>query len=231
MNPPPDLYDDLSAIAEHGSRTLRPRPVDDVIRRGRQRTRRQRVATGALALVAVAGAIVAVQVSRPAAPVDLPAAGPTVSSPSPTIAPVPTVGATTSVGLQMADGSDSLIVAGSDDDDRVLVDIGQTKQYPGEDNAARGRWVLRPNGDGFAIAQEVARPNGKVCMARETDGQLRIRMCRAGAAAQKFTLTATEDQQAYALSWNGKPVRVGDDSDLVTSGDGPAVRLQIKPVS
>lgn len=230
MNPLPDLHDDLSAIAEHGGRTLRPRPIDAVIRRGRQRTRRQRVATGALALAAVAGAIVAVQASRPAAPVDLPAAAPAVSSPSPTIDPVPTFGATTSVLLRTADGSDSLIVAGSDDDDRVLVDIGQTKQYPGEDNAARGRWVLRPNGGGFAIAQEVARPNGKVCMARDTDGQLRIRLCHAGAAAQQFTLTATQDQQAYALSWNGKPVRVGADSDLVTGGNGPAVRLEISKV-
>ena len=230
MNPPPDLDDGLSAIAEHGSRTLRPRPVDAVISRGRRRARRQRAAVGALAAVAVAGVAITAQTVHPSGTGEVPAAAPATSAVVPAADPAPPADltGTTPVRLRLADASEAAVIAGADDDDRVLVDEGQTKQYPGEDNQARSRWLLVPGGDGtFSIAQAVARTGGKVCMGRQDDGALRVRLCKGTAVSQRFTVTAAGDRQAYALEWNGSPVRVGGEAALTTAGSGPVVLLRI----
>lgn len=226
MNPQPDLHDQLSAIAEHGSRTLRPRPVDAVIGRGRQRTRRARVAAGAAAVAVVAIAVTTASLARePRQRTDFPVA----ASPAPaTVAPEPIgdLTGTSPVTLQLASGNS--VVAGSDDDDRVLADTGQTKEYPDEDNAARGRWLIKPSGATFAISLAAARPAGRVCMAGATDGTLRIRLC-ASAAAQRFTLAPTADPGVFALSLGGAPVLVNAKDELTTRGTGTLAELRITP--
>ena len=224
MNPQPDLNEDLSAIAAHSSRGLRPRPLEAIIARGRRRRRRQRTAAAlAVTAVALAGGTIAVRAAQPAERANLPVAAPA----APPSAPAGALTGTTPVTLRLADAQAGPVVAGADDDDRVLIDNGQTKQYPGEDNQARGRWLLRPTGATFTAAQAVARAGGEVCMAHHTDGSIRIRLCRAGDPAQQFSLAPTPDGQAYTLGWNGAPLRIGSGSALTVTGTGPGVRLRI----
>ncbi|WP_436536288.1 hypothetical protein [Actinoplanes sp. HUAS TT8] len=226
MNPQPELHDQLTVIANHGSRTLQVRPVEAVIGRGRQRRRRARLAAGAAGLAVAAIATSAVTQWGPRQPerVSIPAAGPVQES----TAPAPDLTGKSPVTLRLAAGAGSQVVAGADDDDHVLADTGQTKQYPGEDNAARGRWLLQPQGATFSIAQADARPAGPVCMAGAADGSIRVRLCDSG-RDQRFTLTPISNQQVYVLSLNGSSIRINAADQLTTRGTGSRVELKIAP--
>ncbi|MFI1990871.1 hypothetical protein [Actinoplanes sp. NPDC020271] len=228
MNPQPDLHDQLSAIAEHGRRTLRPRPVDAIIARGGRRRRRARAAAGASALAVIAIAVTAVTPWSPrrpdplSAPADAPAQAP--ASP----APAPDLTGRAPVTLQLAAGAGSTVVAGADDDDHVLADTGQTKQYRDEDETARSRWLLQPDGTTFTIALAKARPAGRVCMTGAADGSVRVRLCGAG-RDQRFTLTPISNRQVYVLSLDGSPVRLSTNGQLTTRGTSSRVELLVAP--
>lgn len=228
MNPQPDLHEQLSAIARQGSRTLQVRPVDAVIGRGRQRKRRARLSAGAAGLAVVAIAATAVTQWGPREPERL--SVPASSAGPVGLAPTPDLTGRAPVTFELAAGAGSTVVTGADDDDHVLADKGQTKQYPGEDSAARARWLLQPQGETFTIALAAPRPAGSVCMTAVADGTVRVRLCEGG-RDQRFTLTPISNQQVYTLSLNGSPVRLNANDQLTTRGASARVELLISPAS
>ncbi|XVU22964.1 hypothetical protein ACQPZJ_37695 [Actinoplanes sp. CA-054009] len=215
-----NLDERLSSLLADSSASLRPRPVEAVVRRGRQRRRNRRVAlAGALAVLVLGGGAAGLM-SRPAAPPpELPAAPASVPAPV-SRAPQPTglFAGTTPVTLTVTAPA-AKVMAGYDDDDRVLASATE-----GKDPALRNRWLIVPDG---ALRLAVKRPGGWVCASREDGGVLRLRVCRAGAAAQRFTLSTTDDR-VYDLMWGGSPVRVGGDGGaLVTGGTGAVLRFTV----
>ncbi|SNY53538.1 hypothetical protein [Paractinoplanes atraurantiacus] len=214
-----NLDERLSRLLAGSSASLSPRPVEAVIRRGRQRRLRRRVAVaGALTVLALAGGTAGL-LSRPAEPAErqLPAAPAPVSR-----APQPTglFAGTTPVTLAVS-SSAAKVMAGYDDDDRVLVSGAE-----GKDPELRNRWLIVPDGGAFALRLAVERPAGWVCASRADDGTLHLRLCLTGAAAQRFTLT-TADDETYALLWGGSPVRIGAGGALAAGGTGAVVRLTV----
>ncbi|WP_306214483.1 hypothetical protein [Actinoplanes sp. RD1] len=232
--PEPDLHHDLAAIAAHGSRVLRPRPVADVVRRGRQRRRHQRIAatTGLAAVVlGIAGGTVLLTGDRPGTVA--PAAPPAVSPvPSPSPLPADVLSGSKAVTLRTSDGAP--VVAGYDDDDRVIV-----QEVEGKDQDRRDRWLLRPAaGEQIQLVQATKRPGGEVCAAEE-DRALRVRLCDAGDEHQRFTLVPvlhlepgrTPDPEAdrtdsYLLRRGSATVTRDADDGLVTGG-GTVVILTV----
>ncbi|WP_305787232.1 hypothetical protein [Symbioplanes lichenis] len=215
--PEPDLHHDLAALAAHGSRVLRPRPVAEIIDRGRRRRRHQRIAgtTGlAAAVLGIAGGAALLTGGHPETVA--PAAPPAVSateSPAPSLGPLPgdVLRGRKAVTLRTTD--DAPIVAGYDDDDRVIVE-----EVEGKDQDRRNRWFLRPAGTKLQLVQVTRRPGGEVC-ATEEDNALRIRICAADDKHQQFTLA--EGEGAWVLEQDGVPVGRDTDDGLVTADGTP----------
>ncbi|MEU8819652.1 hypothetical protein [Actinoplanes sp. NPDC048796] len=208
----PDLNERLSGLLAESAASLRPRPVDAVVRRGRQRRSRRRAAVaGALTVLALAGGAARLM-SGPAEPPPEPPAAPASQLPG-------VFDGRTPVTLTVVAPAGT-VMAGYDDDDRVLVSGTE-----GKDPELRDRWLVVPDG---ALRLAVKRPGGWVCASREDGGVLRLRVCRTGAAAQRFTLTTAGDR-TYSLVWGGSPVRIGDGGALVAGGTGNPVAFTVAP--
>ncbi|WP_067500952.1 hypothetical protein [Actinoplanes sp. TFC3] len=219
-----ELHDDLQALAAHGTRVLKPRPVTAVIDRGRRRRRNQRLAGTAglaAAVLGIAGGafLVAGDHPRTVAPGIPPAAQPS-ASPGPL--PSAVLAGREKVTLRLL-STGAAIVAGYDDDDRVIAEATE-----GKDAALRNRWLLRPAaGDSHQLVQVTKRPAGEVCAAVEDDQVLHIRICNAKDEAQQFTLTAT--QAGNGLTQGADPVRVGAGDGLTIAGTGAPAVFSVEP--
>ncbi|XVV10084.1 hypothetical protein ACQP2X_35290 [Actinoplanes sp. CA-131856] len=210
-----NLDDRLSSLVADSAASLRPRAVEAVIRRGRQRRWRRRAAVaGALAALVLGGGLLLRPANPEPPPGQLPPAAPVPAQPTGLFA------GATPVTLAVT-APPATVMAGYDDDDRVLVSGAE-----GKDPELRNRWLIVPDGDAFALRLAVKRPGGWVCASREDGGALRVRVCRAGTAAQRFALTTT-DALTYDLAWAGSPVRIGDEGALVTGGTGTALRFTV----
>ncbi|MFF5077601.1 hypothetical protein ACFY36_11155 [Actinoplanes sp. NPDC000266] len=212
-----NLDERLSSLLADSAPSLRPRAVEAVIRRGRQRRRRRRAAVaGALTVLVLGGGLLWRPGSTEPPPEQLPPAAPSPAPAPPTglfAGTVPVTLATTAPAAK--------VMAGYDDDDRVLVSATE-----GKDPEPRNRWLIVPDDGAFALRLAVKRPGGWVCASREAGGALHLRVCRAGTAAQRFTLT-TIDDRTYDLAWDGSPVRIDDDGALVAGGAGAALRFTV----
>ncbi|MFI5935927.1 hypothetical protein [Actinoplanes sp. NPDC051494] len=219
----PEWHDDLAAIAEHGSRTVLPQPVAAILRQGHRRRRNQRIA-GALGLVLVAGAGTAVALSAvreqapETGPGPAPAAAPTVSPP-----PDGVLDGTRAFSIRLVKGTGTEVVAGYDDDDRVIAETERGKDYE-----LRNKWHLEPSPGGYLVVQTTKRNGNDMCMTVDEYSSVRMRVCKSGADVQELTLTPDLAAQAYTLGLEGTPLHIDTDDGIVAQGSGEVVTFRFE---